>query len=282
MSVTAILPRLLIACVGLAWAADAAAAPAAIRDCDQCPELVPIAAGEFNMGATPGEQGAEEDEGPPHRVTIGKPFAIGKYEVTHDEWDACVAERACERAADEGWGRGRRPVIHVNHAQAMAYTQWLSKKTGKTYRLPSEAEWEYAARAGSQEAQAWGVQAARACEFSNVYDQAAMQKYRFGWRAFPCDDQQVETAPVGSYAPNAFGLYDMLGNVWEWVADCYAPYSATPTDGSAHTASGCDKRMSRGGSWNVFPIWVRYSYRYGLEPPLRSSNLGLRVVRELP
>lgn len=274
--------RSTVAFAGLAWVSVVSAAPTSMRDCEQCPELVVIPAGQFTMGATPGEQGAEDDEGPPHVVTIAKPFALGKYEVTYDEWEACVADKACERTPDEGWGRGKRPVLYVNYDQAVGYTKWLSAKTGKVYRLPSEAEWEYAARAGSDQPRYWGADAARTCDFANGYDEAANAKYRFGWKPFPCNDRSVETALVGSYVPNAFGLQDTLGNVWEWVADCYAPYAGAPTDGSAVAVDGCKKRISRGGSWNVFPVWVRVSYRYGLEPGLKSNNLGLRVLREMP
>ena len=267
---------------GMALAGDPPAAGTVLKDCEQCPELVVIPAGPFTMGATPGEQGADDDEGPPHAVTVATSFALGKYEVTFDEWEACVADKACERTPDEGWGRGKRPVLHVNYEQAVGYTKWLSTRTGKVYRLPSEAEWEYAARAGSDQASPWGADAARACEFANVYDESSKVKYRFGWPNFRCDDRNVETAVVGGYAPNAFGLHDMLGNVWEWVADCYRSYDGAPTDGRAVTLDGCKKRISRGGSWNVFPVWIRVSYRYGLEPQLRSNNLGLRVLRELP
>ncbi len=272
----------LLVAAGTAWAADTPAAGTVLRDCDQCPELVVIPAGQFTMGAMPGDQGADDDEGPPRAVTIAKPFALGKYEVTYDEWDACVADKACERTPDEGWGRGKRPVLNVNYEQAVGYTKWLSTKTGKAYRLPSEAEWEYAARGGSDQASAWGTDAAKACEFANVYDESSKVKYRFGWPNFKCDDRFVETAPVGSYAPNALGLHDTLGNVWEWVSDCYGSYAGAPADGSAVSADGCKKRIGRGGSWNVFPVWVRASYRYGLEPQLRSNNLGLRVLREVP
>jgi formylglycine-generating enzyme required for sulfatase activity len=181
-------------------------------------------------------------------VTIAKPFALGKHEVSYDEWDACVGDKACERTNDEGWGRGKRPVVHIDYDQAVAYTKWLSAKTGKVYRLPSEAEWEYAARAGQAESQSWGANAARACEFANVYDESAKLKDQFGWRAFPCDDKQVGTAPVGSYAPNTFGLHDTLGNVWEWVADCYAAYAEAPAAGGAVVSERCTKRISRGGA----------------------------------
>lgn len=267
---------------GSALAADVPVAGTVLKDCDRCPELVVVPAGQFVMGAKPGDNGADDDEGPPHAVTIAKPFALGKFEVTFDEWEACVADNACERTPDEAWGRGRRPVLHVDFERAVGYTKWLSTKTGKSYRLPTEAEWEYAARAGSAEPWFWGADPAKICGFANVYDESAHAKYRFGWKPFRCDDAVVETAPVGSFPANAFGLHDMLGNVWEWVADCYQAYDGAARDQSAVVMSDCKKRLSRGGSWNVFPVWVRASYRYGLEPQLRSNNLGLRVVRELP
>ena len=257
---------------------DAVAADSAIKDCDRCPEMIVVPVGEFVMG-TSGEDGREDDEMPSRTVTI-RPFALGKYEVTFDEWDACVADRACDKAEDDTWGRGRRPVININFAQANAYTKWLSAKTGNEYALPSEAQWEYAARAGTAEGTQWTTSKKRACEFANVYDADAKAKLMFDWAVFPCADGFVATAPVGSFAANAFGLHDMLGNVWEWVADCYRPnYAGAPTDGSAITADTCMKRISRGGSWNVFPAWVRSGYRYGLKGELRANNLGFRVMR---
>jgi formylglycine-generating enzyme required for sulfatase activity len=266
---------------GTAFAADAPSPGGVIRDCDVCPELVVVPAGEFSMGASAGDPARDEDEGPQRVVTFARPFAVGKFEVTFDEWDACVADRGCEQVGDEGWGRGRRPVINVSFPQVQAYLGWLSAKAGKTYRLPSEAEWEYAARGGSAEPRFWGA-AERACEFANVYDRASKAKYLFDWESFPCEDRFSETAPVGSFAPNGFGLHDTLGNVFEWVADCYRPtYAGAPTDGSAVLQEGCMKQISRGGSWNIFPAWVRASYRYGLAAALHSNNLGFRVVRSL-
>lgn len=263
-------------------AADPQSPGASIKDCPACPELVVIPAGSFQMGTADSESVREDDEGPVRKVTFAKAFALGKYEVTFDEWEACVAERSCEPASDEGWGKGKRPVIHVNYDQALGYTKWLSTKTGKSYSLPSEAQWEYAARAGSADLTYWGRAAEQACTFANVYDTTSQAKLRQQWKSFPCDDGRAETAPVGSFSPNAFGLHDMLGNVWEWTLDCYVPtYANAPADGSAVMSSSCLKRMSRGGSWNVFPIWVRSTYRYGIEPVLRASNLGFRVVRVL-
>ena len=264
---------------GVLGVTNAIASAPVIKDCEQCPEVIIVPAGQFIMGAD-GEDGREDDEAPARTVTIAQPFALGKYEVTFDEWDACVAAGACEKAADEAWGRGRRPVINVDFAQVNVYTQWLSAKTGKQYALPSEAQWEYAAQAGRSQGTFWGGNQARACEYANVYDTLAKTKLMFDWAVFPCADGYTETAPVGTFAPNAFGLHDMLGNVWEWVADCYRPsYARAPTDGRAVTADTCMKRVSRGGSWNIFPAWVRTGYRYGLMGGLRASNLGFRVMR---
>jgi formylglycine-generating enzyme required for sulfatase activity len=270
-----------LAFAGPALSAEGLAAGSVVRDCDTCPELVVVPKGEFTMGATADDPSRDDDEGPQRVVAFARPFAIGKYEVTFDEWDACVADRACEQTGDEGWGRGRRPVINVTFAQVQAYLQWLSGKTGKSYRLPAEAEWEYAARGGSAGPRFWGAPE-RACEFANVYDRTARAKYLFDWDSFPCEDKYTETAPVGSFAPNGFGLHDVLGNVFEWVADCYRPtYAGAPIDGSAVLQEGCLKQLSRGGSWNIFPAWVRASYRYGLAAALHSNNLGFRVARAL-
>jgi formylglycine-generating enzyme required for sulfatase activity len=206
----------------------------------------------------PGEPDRDDDEGPQHTVTIAKPLAAGKYEITSDEWDACVAGGGCARAADDGWGRGRRPVIRVSYEQAIGYTEWLSKKTGKPYRLLSEAEWEYAARAGSQAARFWGAMADRACEFENGADAALERQKPEGWKdewgLHACDDGQARTAPVGAFKPNAFGLHDILGNLSEWVEDCYnKSYEGAPTDGRAWTMADCPRRVLRGGNWSNSP-----------------------------
>lgn len=251
-------------------------------DCDGCPDLVVIPAGTFRMGSSPDEPGRDDDEGPVREIVFDRPFALGRTEVTFAQWDACVADRACEPVADDGWGRASRPVINVSHPQAQGYAAWLAKRTGKSYRLPTEAEWEYAARAGTTGPRYWPATAG-ACGFANVYDEAAKAKYLFGWDAFLCTDGDIETAPVASHAPNAFGLHDMLGNVWEWVEDCHAlTYAVALTDGTAFVHDGCLKRVSRGGAWNNMPQWLRVSYRYGLEPDRRSNNLGFRVARDLP
>jgi formylglycine-generating enzyme required for sulfatase activity len=252
------------------------------RDCDECPELIVVPAGSFLMGSPDGEAGRNENEGPLHRVTITKPFAIGKYEVTFEEWDACAAANACPAVSDDGWGRGRRPVIFVNFEMAVAYTRWLTQKTGQRYRLPSEAEWEYAARGGSPDAWFWGNDSNRACEYGNVGDESVKAEHP-DWTVHDCNDGFNKTAPVGSFKPNGFGLYDTVGNVWEWVEDCWNPsYEGAPDDGRAWLSGDCARRVDRGGGWYNKPDGVRSAVRYGGADPKRQNNtLGLRVVREI-
>ena len=242
-------------------------APKAFRDCPECPEMVVVPAGSFMMGSPPGETGRTKHEGPRHRVTIPKPFAVGKYEVTFAEWDACVAAGGCRghRREDQGWGRGRRPAINVNWDDAKAYVRWLSRKTGKQYRLLSEAEWEYAARAGKSTRYHWGDDIGR--------NRANCDLCGSRW-----DDNQ--TAPVGSFPANAFGLHDAHGNVWEWVEDCWNPnYAGAPADGSAWRSGDCYSRVLRGGSWYDLPRFLRSANRN--RSGVRSDDFGFRVARTL-
>ncbi|WP_415923024.1 formylglycine-generating enzyme family protein [Steroidobacter sp.] len=235
------------------------------------------------MGSPSTEPDHNDNESPQHAVTFAKPFAIGKYEVTFDEWDACVADKACEAVGDDDWGRGRRPVINVNFEMAVGYTRWLSKKTGQTYRLPSEAEWEYAARGGSTTPWFWGDSSAKACEFGNVGDQSLKTEHP-DWTLHACTDGVTKTAPVGSFKPNKFGLYDTAGNVWEWVQDCFnETYKGAPTDGSAWETGDCVRRLDRGGGWYNKPSAIRSALRWAGDDPKRQNNtLGFRVVRTLP
>ena len=216
----------------------------AFRDCPDCPEMVVVPAGSFMMGSPSHEAGRAEDEDPRHRVTIAKPFAVGKYEVTFAEWDACVADGGCggHRPEDEGWGRGRRPLVNVSWDDAKAYVRWLSRKTGKPYRLPSEAEWEYAARAGTTTRYSWG---------DDIGRNRANCLY--------CDSRWdlKQTAPAGSFRANVFGLHDVHGNVSEWVEDCWNDnYAGAPADGSPWTDGGCTRRVLRGGSWFNEPRYL--------------------------
>ena len=243
------------------------------------------------MGSPASEEGRFScpNEGPVHRVTIGQAFAVGVYEVTFAEWDACVNGGGCNgyRPADEGWGREQRPVISVSWEDAQAYVQWVSEKTGKPYRLLSEAEWEYMARAGTTTARYWGEGEAEQCRYANGADQTAKQ-YNRGWTVVACDDGHHRTAPVGSYAANGFGLYDVLGNVWEWVQDCWnESYTGAPSDGSLCTRprgseDHCYVRVLRGGAWSSGPRYLRSAYRDRIDLDLRNVFIGFRIARALP
>jgi formylglycine-generating enzyme required for sulfatase activity len=240
------------------------------RECENCPEMTVVPAGSFTMGSPPNERGRSADEGPQHRVTIARPFAVGRFEVTFAEWDACVDDGGCNdyTPSDQGWGRGRRPVINVSWDDAKTYIAWLSKKTGKPYRLLSGSEYEYATRAGTQTAYPWGN---------------AIGKNRANCHSCGSQWDARETAPVGSFAPNNFGLYDMVGNVREWTDDCYHDsYAGAPTDGSAWTSgTNCYHRVVRGGSFLLAPEFLRSASRYWFASDYRLRYLGFRVARTL-
>jgi formylglycine-generating enzyme required for sulfatase activity len=243
------------------------------------PEMVEIPAGEFWMGSSDDDKEADNSEKPRHKVTIVKPFAIGKYEVTFDEYDQFAYATGRPLPADQGWGRGRRPVINVSWEDAVAYAEWLSKMTGKRYRLPSEAEWEYAVRGGSETTWFWGDDLKQACQYANVADQSFRQAGYAG-EIFDCDDRHPETAEVGSFKANGFGLYDMLGNVWEWVQDAWHnSYEGAPDDGSVWEVEKGGSRVVRGGSWYSRPHGVRGAARYGELPRARHDNRGFRLAR---
>jgi formylglycine-generating enzyme required for sulfatase activity len=239
------------------------------REGMDCPEMVVVPAGRFLMGS-PARQG-DDDEHPEHEVTIAKPFAVAKFALTFDEWDGCAAAGGCRSdVSDSGWGRGRRPVINVSWGDAQAYVKWLSGITGKPYRLLSEAEYEYAARAGTQLKYPWGDDIELGGKAMANCDGCGSQ-----W-----DDKQ--TASVGSFAANAFGLYEMVGNVWEWMEDCWnRSYEGAPTDGSTWTSGNCSCRVVRGGSWYDGPGSLRSAYRHRNSTDNRSNDLGFRVARTL-
>ena len=250
-------------------------------DCDICPQMVVVPAGTFTMGSPASEEGRRDYEGPQHSVTIPAPFAVGVYEATFAEWDACVRAGGCAGDApdDEGWGRSSRPVINVSWNDAQAYVSWLSLHTGADYRLLSEAEWEYVARAATRTARYWGESASDHCRFANGDDD-----YRL------CQDGYEDTAPVGSFEPNAFGLFDVLGNVSEWTQDCWdgsygdppAGYAGAPTDGSAWEPEYyCIHRALRGGSWGHRPWRLRSADRDGFPSDFSHSTFGFRVARTL-
>ena len=243
------------------------------RDCADCPQMIVVPAGEFTMGSPKLEmhRGAEAQ----HRITITAPFAVSKFEITFDEWDACVADGGCGAYSpdDENWGRGRRPVTNVSWQDAKAYAAWLSRKTGKTYRLLSEAEWEYAARAGTTTAFSVG-------EFLTP-DQANYDASTDG--SGPSDVNRQRTMPVGSFLPNPFGLYDMHGNVSEWVEDCWNDeYTGAPTDGSAWLERNCKGRVVRGGSWEDYDGDLRSAARTGggADEPLYTDGIRIRGTCE--
>ncbi len=234
-----------------------------------CPEMVVVPAGRFLMGSHAG-QGNDWDR-PAHKVTIAKPFAVAKFALTFDEWDACAARGGCAaHVSDSGWGRGRRPVINVSWDDAQAYVKWLSGITGKPYRLLSEAEFEYAARGGTQTKFPWGDEIKLNGQAMANCDGCGSQ-----W-----DGKQ--TAPVGSFAANRFGLCDMVGNVWEWTEDCWNPnYQEAPADGSPWTSGDCSSRVVRGGSWLSDPDDLRSALRLRHHSDSRDLILGFRVARTL-
>lgn len=241
-------------------------------DCEQCPKMVTVPAGSFEMGSPDTEPGRSDDEGPRHKVTIAQPFAVGKYEVTFQEWDACVAAGGCSYSPqDEGWGRGNQPVINVSWNDAQDYVKWLSSKTQKTYRLLSEAEWEYAARAGSATRYPWGDELGTGR--ANVVGP---------YLSSGSEWSKKQAAPVGKFAPNSFGLYDMIGNVFELVQDCAsANYVGAPADGSAWRKPDCDRVVVRGGSWRYWQGGGRAAYRHTVNPDERFKDVGFRVARTL-
>jgi len=252
------------------------------RDCLACPEMTVVSAGTFAMGSPPGETDRADNEGPSHAVHIARPFAVGRFEVTFDEWDACVSGGGCNGYApgDAGWGRGRRPAMHVSWLDAKMYVEWLKAKTGQPYRLLTEAEWEYAARAGTTTPYHFGTDATLLCRFANGADQSAtVPKVR----NTSCNDSFGDmTAPVGAFSANPFGLHDMLGNVWEWVEDCHQDnYNGAPTDGSARVNANCPSRVVRGGSWLIIPRGLRSAYRAHLKSDYRDDDVGFRVARSI-
>jgi formylglycine-generating enzyme required for sulfatase activity len=243
------------------------------RECAKdCPEMIVIPAGSFTMGSPESETGRLAREGPQHEVTIAKRFAVSKSEVTWDEWGACVKYGDCPHISDSAWGRETRPVINVTWVQVKQYVAWLSKMTGQTYRLLTEAEWEYAARAGANTAYPWGN------EIGNGNANCS------GCGSHWADEENPKTAPVASFPPNAFRLHDMNGNVWEWVEDCYqSNYNEAPTDGSALNTRDCINHVIRGGSWIVwrFPQSARSAARDHYAKDQLRAYVGFRVARTL-
>jgi formylglycine-generating enzyme len=282
-------------------AASASTAPqpgTVIRDCPRCPAVTVLRTGRFIQGSDrPGNSSPFEK--PLRWVAISHAIAMSTNEVTVDEFSAFVAAtgrdmRGCDtydgewkHRPESSWENpafvqtGSHPVTCVSWNDAKAFAEWLSSTTGHRYRLPSASEWEYASRSGGDAMQPWNSDASGACESANVADQSAAGRYP-GWVVYPCSDGYVYTAPVGSFKPNAFGLRDMLGNVFQWTEDCWYPdYVGAPIDGSARTAADCAEHEARGGSWFTNPAFVRADYRNHFDADYRTSSVGIRLVRDL-
>lgn len=279
---------LLLACVRQASAGQLE--PGSVfRDCEACPEMVIVPSGSFMMGSPRTPRGRYEDESLRHEATIGYPLAVGVFEVTFAEWEACVRDGGCEgyRPDDSGMGRGRQPVINVSWEDARGYVAWLSEQTGEAYRLLSEAEWEYAARAGTESAWFWGEDPADQCRHANGFDRKLAERLevedvRIKVVPASCSDGYERVAPVGSFRPNGFGLHDVSGNVWEWTDDCWnESYAGAPADGRAWTDGYCLPRVVRGGSWNNPPGLLRSAFRDGIPRENRGFNVGFRVARTM-
>jgi len=289
-------------------ASTPAQAAAPFRDCPDCPAMVTVPAGSFQMGASEKEVrtavgvGVARDdlkmEQPQHQVSVAS-FAMATTEVTREQFDTFVRDSGYQagapcwsmsgakpvKSATNDWRNpgfaqsSKHPVACVTWEDARAYARWLGQKTGKSYRLPTEAEWEYAARAGSTVGTSWGKASADACQYANVANSSAVPPSQLV-KAFPCADGFANTAPVAQFRANAFGLYDMLGNLWEWTEDCYnASYVGAPANSSAWLAGDCSQHMFRGGSWHANPRFVRSTIRDWDFTTFRSNILGFRVAR---
>jgi formylglycine-generating enzyme required for sulfatase activity/serine/threonine protein kinase len=245
---------------------------------EQGPDMVLIPAGVFHMGSSLNETGRLQDENQ-RQIQIVKPFAIGRYEVTFNEYARFVAETQHREPKDEGWGRGKRPVINVTWQDATAYSAWLANQTGEKYRLPTEAEWEYAARAGMTTSRYWGDNPDQGCAYANGADLVGQTAFA-GWTVMNCNDGYVYTAPVGSFQPNAFGLFDMLGNVLEWTC---SSYEESYREAALHCAEKNPTRqvVARGGSWSDQPRGVRAADRHKATPDSYDYFIGFRVARDL-
>jgi formylglycine-generating enzyme required for sulfatase activity len=281
---------------------------AVIKDCEECPEVVVVPPGSFMMGTAVGSKEIDlnRGEGPQVKVIIDYAFGVGRTEVTHGEFKAFVdatghqVKDGCRVWDDDigfnddpeaSWLNRRQPKrVQNEHAvgcvswlDATAYAAWLSAKTGQHYRLPTEAEWEYAARGGTTTSRFWGDATNQACKWANTFDLSAAKRYPFPWYPATCTDGYADLAPAGQFQPNPFGLYDMIGNVWEWTADCFAPtHQGRPTDGSAWLwEGGCQLHANRGGGWLSAPARNRIAWP-GRDPAdKRNTQFGFRIARDL-
>lgn len=249
------------------------------RDCEDCPSMVVVPAGSFWQGSEESSPYAIKMETPRRMVTIAEPFAVSVFEITMEQWDQCVAAGSCRtRPPDNGWGRGSRPVIMVSWNDTQEYVAWLNSRTGQAYSLPSESQWEYLARAGEE--RDWlGGSLTSVCQYGNI----AGAESGFRWQHEECSDQAaIETLPVGSFKPNTFGVYDVVGNVAEWTLDCMnLSYLDAPADGSAWGRGICSSRITRGGSWFTGSREIRLPARFNLKNGDRNDFTGFRVVRRV-
>ena len=270
--------------------------------------MVVVPEGSFTMGSPDNEPGRYADEGPRHEVNIAKAFAVGKFDVTKDEFAAFVRETGYDAGSkcysfnkdkwEEVTGRswrdpgfpqtGSHPAVCLNWDDAQAYVKWLKDKTGQSYRLLSESEWEYSARGqtspGTYPRYFFGDSEKDFCKYGNGADQTAKTQVpgASGWTVLPCSDGYAYTSPVGAFKPNPFGLYDMHGNVWQWTQDCYHDsYKDAPTDGAPVESGECGQRVFRGGSWYNLPRDLRAASAPGIVPSNRGNDLGFRVARTL-
>lgn len=267
-----------LALFGLATAsaqAHAGSVPASFKDCPVCPEMIEVAAGSFTMGSPDTEPGRYPNEGPQRTVTLARPFAVGRYSVTFSEWDACVADGGCggHRPDESGWGRDKQPVINVSWEDATRFAEWLSSKTGKRYRLPSESEREYFTRAGTKDCFWWGCTVVPA---QSNYNHG--QNDRYGG---VLGDPPRKPLHVASHAPNPWGFHNVHGNIWEWTDDCWpSTIAEKPADGTAAKSDECEWRAVRGGSFSDFVRITRSAARLGFGKASRVPNIGFRVVRD--
>tara|TARA_B110000438_G_scaffold55402_1_gene55455 strand:+ start:2006 stop:3001 length:996 start_codon:yes stop_codon:yes gene_type:complete len=292
-----------------------------IQDCDYCPKMIVIESGNFIKGSPLSDQGSRDDERPQHQVDIDYSFAVGQYEVTRIEYEKFVqstgqdSSGGCYGATEDGIKLGiglnwydpgypitdNHPVVCVSWNEAIAYTQWLSQETGETYRLLSESEWEYSARAGTTTIRFWG-DIDEGCDYANGADlditpESFLEEMKGrgskivlpeDWVVADCHDGYEFSAPVGSFIPNDFEVYDVLGNVAEWVDDCWeSSYENAPRDGSARLKGDCDRPILRGASYYDMPLYLRSSNHYGFQSnqsenkDTRYINFGFRVLREM-
>jgi len=291
------------------WAADARDPGSVFRDCDDCPEMVVVPAGKFVMGSPSAirRSGVAAAESDAMVMEMPGAFALGRHEVTRRQFAAFIAKSGYEprsgcRTWDPALGRfsenprrswrdpatpaapaDEHPVTCVSFIDAQAYVQWLSRETGARYRLPTEAEWEYAARAGSTALRPWGDEADAGCEQANTYDLTAVAALRLGWANAGCRDGYADLAPAGQFAANAFGLHDLIGNVREWVQDCAtASYVGRPRDARAwEWLGGCRQRVQRGGSWLSPPDEARSAARFAADTEDRGDDAGFRVAMDI-